>query len=385
MFKCISKQLHKAKKGFTLIELMVTLLLLSIVTAMIAQVTYGIYNNYQLVQKRWRMQNEVNYIMKMFEGNKEALTTSHQADIFYDINCNSVPAEGVPDETYSYFFAKPVDPDDLTQGYNLWYRQRKTTENYQLNSSNIPISIEFTIPVEPNPLQTNAVGEVKREDNEQGYATVQVPEEEKIYQRSTLLITISATGQYKDKYSLSTAFTLNNMLGNQQINYSFGEPTDTTKSEKGEAWENVYLAGWTNSVINNSADNKAAGYPVEFTSGEDGFNEARPGNVLRFVSIESFLSNNNPNGNNLDMMNKCFISKLFMGTSLETPVKGAFRDFRDNVLAKTDIGCTIIDKYYNKWSPALNTALSEHPDIVKTAGRIAAVPAAIIAFFTSSQ
>lgn len=385
MFKCLNKQPHKSKNGFTLVELLVTLFLLSIVSTMVAQVTYGVYNNYQLVQKRWRMQNEVNAIMKMFEGNKEALTTSHQADIFYDLNCNSVPAEGDIDETYSYFFAKPIDPDDLTLGYNLWYRQRNTTENYQLNSANIPVNIEFTIPTEPNPLMTNAIGEVKREDNEQGYATVAVPEEEKSYQKSTLVITISATGHYKDRYSLSTSFTLNNMLGNQQINYSFGEPTDTTKNADGEAWAEVYLAGYINAKINDAPENKASGYPVPFTTGENGYNEAQPGNVLRFVSIESFLTSYNPTGNNVDMMNKCFVSKLFMGTSLETPVKGAFRDFRDNVLAKTDIGCTIINKYYNDWSPALNNALSEHPDIVKTFGRAAAIPAAIVAFFTASK
>lgn len=385
MFGCFTKQIHKAKKGFTLIELMVTLLLLSIVTVMIAQVTYGMYNNYKLVEKRWEMQNEVNYIMKMFEGNKEALTTSRQADIFYDVNCNSVPADGKADTVYSYFFAKPVDPDNLEKGYNLWYRERGTTESYQLNNSSIPINIEFSIPVEPNPLVTDASGNVEKDDNEQGYATVAVPAAEKLYQKSTIRITVSATGHYKDKYSLSTSFNLNNMLGNQQINFSNGEPTDTTKNANNEAMQNVYLGGWMDSAINDSADNKAIGYPVQFTTGEDGYNETHPGNVLRFVSIESFLSNYNPNGNNAEMMNKCFVSKLVMGTSLEVPIKGAFRDFRDNVLSKTELGCTIIDKYYNEWSPAFNTMLSNHPELVRFVGRAVAVPTAIAAYFIASD
>lgn len=389
MFKFFTTQFHKAKKGFTLIELIVTLFLLAIVAAMTAQVAYGVFNNYQLVQKRWKMQNEVNYIMKMFEGNKEALTTSRQADIFYDLDCSSVPADGEtdPDEIYSYFYAKPIDKNDLSQGYNLWYRDRKASESYQLNNTDIPIGVEFSIPVEPNPLVTSASGEVTPTDNEQGYETVSVPVEDKVYQKSTLTITISATGYMKDKYSLSTSFTLVNMLGNQQINYSFGEPVDPNKKPDGTPMSNVYLAGWTNNEINSVASNKANEYPVKF-SGEaaDGVPyEQHAGNVIRFVSIESFLSSQNPSSNNMDMVNKCFISKLFMGTSLEVPIKGAFRDFRDNVLSKTDIGCKIINEYYTVWSPKLNSALSEHPDLVKAVGRIAAVPVAIVAYFTASE
>lgn len=391
MFKFLSKHLHKSNKGFTLIELIVTLFLLAIVTGMIAQITFHIYRDYKMVEDRWKMQNEVNYVMKLFEGNKEALTTSHQADIFYDLNCSSVPATG--DTAYSYIYAKPRDTSNLKLGYDLWYLERDldpydgvATKPVQLNSETIPINIEFSIPVAPNPLvmADGTVAVDPDQSNEQGYVTEVSPPEDKLYQTSTVKITVSGSGTYSGKYVISTSFTLNNMLGNQRINYTYGEPTDTTKRADGTAISDVYLAGWTDENINNKAENKNLHYPIAFTESADGvYYETLPGNVIRYISIESFLNSTNPTGNAFDMLNKCGLSGAIDGTAIEVPVKGALRDFRDNVLAGTKWGDAIINRYYTEWSPAIWDALRANPKLTKAVCCVVSVPAAIVAYFIS--
>ena len=50
------------------------------------------------------------------------------------------------------------------------------------------------------------------------------------------------------------------------------------------------------------------------------------------------------------------------------------------MLAKTELGNQIIDKYYNEWSPALVAAAEENP-AVKTLGKLVLIPASVVALF----
>ena len=382
MFRLLTEK-KKSKGGFTLVELLVTLALLSMTLGLLLQLTFQFYKRYNQVEQRWIVQNAAKRVMQYFEATNEALSNSTNVALFYDDSASRsevtpYPTEvntmkGVPSEgnsSYAYIYTKPAD--DPTLGDVIWVVERANADHPNPTPQNltkhilgetVPLSISFRV-------STTPIGVTKGEAVQNPDGTTTIPyiygggEDE--YLTNTVDIVISTPASVGGNYVLTTSYTMNNLAQNQQINYDASGICKTGG--------NLYIAGWSDENIT---------CPVN--TGEDRMQyAANDANVLRYVSTASFLASQNTGtgGFNAEGAGLCFGALCMEGSAIGTQVKGALRDFRDNVLRKTDLGNTVIDKYYNEWSPALVAAAQEHPSL-KTLGKIVLVPASVVAFFAA--
>lgn len=479
LFEKFSKSLNQ-KKGFTLVELLVVMIIIGFVGTMAAQLFHYIFRDYKKVEMRWEIQQEVQYIMSMFTGNSERLSTTTTCSIFYDPEGNLLPEENTEvDPTYSYFYAKPRDinkyniyltklkelaekdewkgkslaelkkelqkPDEATgeiynytEGFDLYYRGRGTTENIKLNSESTHVGIEFNLSSQLKPLFTDKKdGNVKLDEdksNPQKYVTMDYDIEvtdyvtnkdgEKVkdengnditewkyipkgsnqssYNNTTLDITVGSSTYYAS-YFLTSSFNLNNMsTAGSIINFDGGSLTGTWeddnylgvnkhslfyKAENGKIKEGtgdnstiisgVSLAGYTDAKANETY------MPVaqDEISKEKNNKYNETGNVLRFISIQSFMTSDRVPGvagSALNQDSHCFLTNSISGSIFENQILNSLRGFRDNVLSKSDFGKTVISDYYNVVSPFFNKKLNTHPVFYKLLGKAVAYPAATI-------
>ena len=73
MFRLLTEK-KKSKGGFTLVELLVTLALLSMTLGLLLQLTFQFYKRYNQVEQRWIVQNAAKRVMQYFEATNEALS-----------------------------------------------------------------------------------------------------------------------------------------------------------------------------------------------------------------------------------------------------------------------------------------------------------------------
>lgn len=381
MFRLLTeKKNHKG--GFTLVELLVTLAVMTLALGLLVQLSFQFYKRYAQVEQRWIVQNAAKRVMQYFEATNEALANSTNVALFYtepslrgevEAYSDTSIMQGVPatgNGTYAYIYTKPASVPAL--GDVIWVVERATTENpnptpvnltEHILGENIPLSISFHV-------STTPVEVTKGEPVENPDGSTTIPYVygggEDAYLTNTVDIVISTPASAGGNYVLTTSYTMNNLAQNQQINYDASGICATSG--------NAYIAGWSDDAIDcpvNTGDSR-----MQYATQE--------ANILRYVSTASFLSSQNTGteGFNAEGAGLCFGALCMEGSAIGTQVKGALRDFRDNVLAKSELGNTVIDKYYNEWSPALVAAAQEHPSL-KTLGKIVLVPASVVAFFTA--
>ncbi|MGN0571608.1 MAG: type II secretion system protein J [Candidatus Fimenecus sp.] len=366
------------KNGFTLVELLVTVTILSIVTLLTVQLSNAFFRRYAMIEARWTVQNAAKRVMQYFESENESLANSTSVSLYYTepekrgtvaASADASVMQGVPatgNDTYAYIYTMPAS--DPTQGDVIWVLERgegKTPVNLTeyILEEEIPLNIEFnvsTVPIEVSKGETIV--------NADGTTTVPYTYGggEDAYLTNTVDVTISTPQSVGGNFTLTTSFTMNNIMQNQQINYENGAVCET----EGDA----YIAGWSNENI---------ACPVDTTAERMDY-ATQSANILRYISTESFLNSQNTDTADFSAEGAglCFGALCMEGSAVGTQVKGALRDFRDNVLAKSDFGNRIIDQYYNEWSPALLSAAKEHPSL-KTFGKIVLIPASVVAFFAA--
>ncbi|MEG0547044.1 MAG: prepilin-type N-terminal cleavage/methylation domain-containing protein [Oscillospiraceae bacterium] len=398
------KSCLKEKKGFTLIEMMVTCIILALVTAMISQVTYSFYRSYQVTEARWKVQNETKVVMQQLENSQTGVKSSASADLFYYADV----ASGIPglagitpadvekgyylakvtksQAKYTYFFTLPAPAGE--KGVYVWKGQVIPTADSETTTtpsttpppgtpetpnssfafkkiSSIPMDIQFTIPSRPTVRREEPVGSGN-------YVTEPDNDLNDIYLTRCVHVVIKGSGDYGNTYSLEETLSLENLFQNQDVNITAGEPTDK-----------ALVAGWTNTVAN--AD------PVLYMKTPIKFSEcpnaAKPANVARYIAVGEYYSSGD-GGNNIGDMNVgntvgiCGTKVSMAGSTMENFVLGSMRDFRDNVLSKSDIGTKVIDYYYNSWSPKWVKAMAENSNMAKLYKAIIVPVAAVASIFS---
>ena len=363
----------KSKQGITLVELLVTIALMAMVTGLTIQLAHSFLQSYSIVQARWRTQNAAQQVMQFFRLQNESLSNSASISLFYTETEQPVAdyedptdMQGVPstgNDTYAYIYSQPAsDPELGDVIYVLERGEGKTPVNLTeyLIDEEVPLDIKFSVSVVP---QEVFRGEAKTDAEGNTTVPYSYGGGEHAYLPTTVDVTISTPESIGGNYTLTTSFTMNNMMQNQRVNYEGGTPCRVAASGIG-------IAGWDDPDLECPVSTSL--YPYATKSA----------NILRYVSAQSFLESQNTNGADLNVQGAglCFSNLVMADSPIGWQVKGALRDFRDNVLAKTDLGNQIIDKYYNEWSPALIAAAEENP-AVKTLGKLVLIPASVVALF----
>lgn len=363
----------KSKQGITLVELLVTIALMAMVTGLTIQLAHSFLQSYSIVQARWRTQNAAQQVMQFFRLQNESLSNSASISLFYTETEQPVAdyedptdMQGVPstgNDTYAYIYSQPAsDPELGDVIYVLERGEGKTPVNLTeyLIDEEVPLDIKFSVSVVP---QEVFRGEATTDAEGNTTVPYSYGGGEDAYLPTTVDVTISTPESIGGNYTLTTSFTMNNMMQNQRVNYEGGTPCRVAASGIG-------IAGWDDPDLECPVSTSL--YPYATKSA----------NILRYVSAQSFLESQNTNGAdiNVEGAGLCFSNLVMADSPIGWQVKGALRDFRDNVLAKTDLGNQIIDKYYNEWSPALVAAAEENP-AVKTLGKLVLIPASVVALF----
>lgn len=376
MFKLIHN-----RKGITLIELMVTVVVVGLVIVLSGTVFSMFANTHERASSRWQIQNAVRLASAKFETETDLIANSKMLDIFYDETVANgiwydeatntfewrsgtpyvVPGEGTADADFSYIFSTPAyDAADKKAyeengtapreiGYFLYIKDfGNTTSKLFLDSEGfgeVPVQIEMSIATDELELETG----------------------DPSYQSNGVKLVMKSGNEDVIKFEVETVYVLENFSSSKIINH------ESNNLILKEEWvvNNVakaYPCGWSDATVN-SGNKEMHGYPKTATNyGTDNskvynFSSAElqnKGNVLRFLSPLSDMKVEDGEGQG-STTNKasCIQTWLFSdGTEASERVLDNFRNFRDNILRGTEIGDWFIEFYYHDLSPFMieNTA-----------------------------
>lgn len=392
MFKLINKTKHD-RRGFTLAELIVAIAVMALVMGLVAQLFGTIYKRYDMVEKQFKLQAQVEYVVAQFQENatKTSLSTATKVDIFYEdpatVEANQIlascpelgtfteNADGTitfqkPTNQYTYYFTYKgyfyglapihlIDEDNKVtiKSNNIAYKFY-----YQFDNP-LKLDVKFSVGVDAFQWDTTENKEMENPTDALGNALKHK------YLDSGISVAVKSNREYLPaKYDLNSSFSFDNMKTNGQL--------VNCNNESGYYFTSEYTAGWDSGT-------DTEGYPSNRQeSGKTYPNSKRSGNVIRFISYNDSIGGAlDADTGDTETAFTCGTRWLMAGTDMESGVVKTLRDFRDNTLKGTYLGDIIIDKYYNEWSPAIIKIGSKN-ETLKNIGRTVVTDMAILIAMT---
>ena len=362
--------LTKNKKGFTLVELLVVLILLSFGVLALANMFKVTYRAFNKAEERYVKQEAVKEVAQSLRSGRNNVAAALSADVFPATTDGTsvVPTDNVKDKSYSYLYILPhygcsvcdatwdktnnkcpqncTDASSEVDGYYLYVQNRGVSQNDIKDKPLSDIPMYVSIDVIKDDLGKNSYGVI---------ITLAALEEDFVYETKTtdaegntvaVLNTPSPDDIY---YSLDVAYHFPNMVTNKDakpVNYS-------TKEEKTKA----PLYGLTGGVVQNK----------ELEAVDEN------GAVLR-VYVDSIISTDNTDAN-AQVPSFCFIATASYG--LDSGEVGLLCKFRDECLLTNPLGTAFVNAYY-KLSPPIADFIRESEPL-KAAVRVALKPLVAIA------
>lgn len=392
MFKLINKTKHD-RRGFTLAELIVAIAVMALVMGLVAQLFGTIYKRYDMVEKQFKLQAQVEYVVAQFQENatKTSLSTATKVDIFYEdpatVEANQIlascpelgtfteNADGTitfqkPTNQYTYYFTYKgyfyglapihlIDEDNKVtiKSNNIAYKFY-----YQFDNP-LKLDVKFSVGVDAFQWDTTENKEMENPTDASGNALKHK------YLDSGISVAVKSNREYLPaKYDLNSSFSFDNMKTNGQL--------VNCNNESGYYFTSEYTAGWDSGT-------DTEGYPSNRQeSGKTYPNSKRSGNVIRFISYNDSIGGAlDADTGDTETAFTCGTRWLMAGTDMESGVVKTLRDFRDNTLKGTYLGDIIIDKYYNEWSPAI-IKIGSRNETLKNIGRTVVTDMAIFIAMT---
>lgn len=397
MFKIMSK--FRNRKGFTLVELMITLVLLGLVLALSAQLFRSIFEKYKLVEQRYIIQSEVQHIVSSFQNDayNYSLYTATTVDMFYEkpetveankrlASCPELGAFTENEETHTLTFDnRSADAMSYTylfcfNGYLYILNSGKEDAVRYFYTDQVPVDIKFTIGTRAYEMDGtgNESDGTKYEKDAEGNL-VPVTNADGTHQKSDPIfldkgVTVTVTGYYLDDngerdeskyYKLNTSFAFSNINGSINMN-----------SPNGNYLTNKLVAGWcveddAGNALSDSVLKTCKGYPsIDACEGKTYSNYQninKSGNIIRYISMYDFLNGNlNTSGGASDstVSFNCATRWLMADSDVGAGVVDSLRDFRDEVLSGSKIGDCLIEKYY-EYSPDIIEFAQQSPALKK--------------------
>lgn len=356
MFKFLT-----SKKGFTLVELLIVLVLLGLGVFAVGNIVRVSYRAFDKSEERFVKQEAVKTAAELLRTGSNSVAAAMSADIFpngdqipesqggpYE-NATVVPAGETVDESYSYLFTEPSYDEKTGEmnGYYLYIQNKGMKRQDAILVSDVPMYVNIRAAIGPSyeggPDEnqcgvhiTLAALEDDFEYDADGNGKIDTPKSDDIY------------------YSLNVAYHFPNMVINESgiaVNYA-------KKNLRSEA--NLYDQSNGNTI-------KSGADYVTVQSIDEG------GSVLR-VYCDSILSGDNTN-TSIAVPKLCFVATASYGH--DSGEVGLLCEFRDKCLLTNPLGTAFVKTYY-AISPPIADFIAEHEGL-KAAVRLALKPLIVVA------
>lgn len=345
--------LTKTKKGFTLVELMIVLILLSLGAVALINLFGSAYRAFDKSEERYLKQEAVKQVAFMLENGSESVASAQSADIF---GTNKVvPTGNAVDKSYSYLYAlESTDDEGKVNGYYICIQNRGTNRASAKMLSDVPIYIEIKPYLE--------ISNKESEDKERYNAvTVTLAALEDTYKYEDLDGDGKIDRPLSDDifYSLDVAYHFPNMATDDN-----GALVNHIGSDRATA--NLYD---DNGNLQTSTVAWATDGPVE----GKGTDYDEPGVVLR-VYCDSIIAPDTTESN-VSVQSLCFIATASYGKG--TGEVGMLCDFRDKCLLTNPLGKAFVNAYYTISPPIADFIRESEP--LKAVVRVALKPLVVVA------
>ncbi len=365
MFKFLT-----SKKGFTLVELLIVLLLLGLGVFAIGNIVRVSYRAFDKSEERFVKQEAVKTAAELLRTGSNSVAAAMSADVFpagdavgaqttpegvYS-NASVVPAGESVDESYSYLFTEPSYDEETGEinGYFLYIQNKGQKRKDAILVSDVPMYVKIDAYIAPSyeggspenqggvDIMLAALEDDYAYEDADGDGKIDPPTSDDIY------------------YSLNVAYHFPNIVTNDtgiMVNY-------VKKNLRSEA--NLYDQSNGNMII-------AGSDYVTVKSIDD------DGSVLR-VYCDSILSGDNTN-TSIAVPKLCFVATASYGH--DSGEVGLLCEFRDKCLLTNPIGTAFVKAYYTI-SPPIADFIAEHEGL-KAAVRVALKPLIIVAEYATND
>lgn len=357
------KMLTKNKQGFTIVELVVVLLLLSFGVLALANMFRVTYRAFEKSEERSMKQEAVKNVAEMLRDGQTNVASAMSADIF---NTTDVIPPTAPDVTYSYLYFEPhwscetckadwdteankcaddcSNPKAKVDGYFIKCMNKGQTMDQAIQLSDVPIYVEFEPMRFPDPGET--------EDKNQCGVNIKLAALEKdfVYETKdteTNKVVLNTPISDDIYYSLNVAYHFPNMVLSE---------TGVTVNQQQKG-----VISKANKYTSTGAKNGTV----------DAVDEG--GVVLRIYS-DSIISGDSANAN-ITTPTLCFIATASYGH--DSGEVGLLCKFRDECLLTNSLGTAFVNAYY-KLSPPIADFIAESEPL-KAAVRVALKPLVAVA------
>lgn len=370
-FKAVGR-LKDDKRGFTITELMVTVIIMALVAGILALLMGSIWKKYRMVENLYIVQTEVKAIMNAYsaDASQGSLATATNVDLLYEdpdalvsnkqfASCPELGTFTEDENSHALYFASRDSSNASFNSscYQYTYLFVYDGHMYVLNGKQhtayrfcymdeIQVDIKYTVSVDAFGKDDNGKESTHRLDDP--------TKSDHIYLVDGVTVTVASAPIYDFYYDLHTSFALKNAMGigNNYVNLN---------NSMGEYFTSPSCAGYTYGLDITTNDDMGK-KPTDFKQGSTTYNHLTDeANVIKYVSIKNFNTGDvgGASGSSTSNMGTCTFSFLMINSNVGEGVLNTLRGFRDNTLRGTAIGDRIIDFYYSA-SPKLVSFLSEH-------------------------
>ncbi len=310
------KWLTTTKRGFSLVELMIVLVLMSLGFVAFINLFRSIYKSYEKTEEKYIKQEAVKTVVEYLQ--KQAKVGSSTTVEVYN-STTVIPPDNATIADYAYLYVKN----------GILYVRNPKSAPHAINSNTVPLYIYF----EPYVIdgETRCAFSVNVAALENGVMNADGSIKTTITQNGVTQNVYDANGKIKDDfifYRLSTAYHFPNMLdkGVNTVNYNNAV----------QAFAYAYSNGAITGTLVNS--NNSTGV------------------VARFISDSSLLFDSYTSSTQIQLIT-CFVASASYG--VDSPDVGLLCNFRDSILLKTDAGKWFVDKYYT-YSPPIAEKIKQN-------------------------
>ena len=368
-----------SKKGYTMVELLIVLALLSLGAVAMINLFKVAYRAFEKSEERYIKQEAVKTVAELLKSGSTSVAAAQTADIFDTVDV--VPAGSAVDESYSYLFALPAyqckgcfeELKDDTPckkeecvekgaepricGYYLYIQDKGKDRSNAKPISDIPIFMDIEVYKSPSyeggPVENQCGVKITLAALEDDFEYTGTKEE-------PLLSDIDSDYIY---YSLDVAYHFPNMVTSDSgvtVNYiKKGQPStaDLYDQKSGANQKEKYMVNGIEKTRNVSVEAKDEGI------------------VLR-VYADSILKGDNTN-TSVAVPKFCFIATASYG--YDSGEVGLLCEFRDKCLRTNPVGEAFVKAYY-KISPPIAEIIADN-DGLKSAVRVMLKPVVVVAMY----